>query len=188
MFTRILLIAMLLIAVACNKGTPTSPSPSTPPPASPTPPALTFTPDTESPSGRAMAILVASRGHEPGKITLAVTAHNLSNVSSVRGEIWWDQTLLVYDNWGQGEWFAQGGAIVDWTFFTNTPGIQLYLDRPTTLPTAAGSGEVFLFRLRPRDGVRSGTTQIQWSEPRIYDQGFRTVLLNNVYGGTVIIQ
>lgn len=182
-----LVVMSSLIAACGGGGSPAAPAP-TPAP-TPVPLRLTFAPATTTPIGAAMAIYPASRGHQDGMISLAITAHNLVEVYKVRGELRWNPAVLDFDSWGQGEFFNQGGAIVDWTFYT-TGGdhIALFLDRPSTLPGASGSGEIFLFRLKPRPGVRSGQTAIQWSDPRLYNEGFRARPLDNVYGGVVTIQ
>jgi hypothetical protein len=181
---------VIACAVACGSNSPTAP---TPPVVAPPPttriPVLTFTAATNTPVGAALAIQVASRGQEAGKIAIAITAHNLNGVVRVRGGLRWDRNLLEYDTWGEGDWFKQGGALVDWQHFTSTPGqLTLFLDRPTTLPGASGSGEILLIRLKPRAGVLSGSSQIQWDEPAIYPVNFSALPLNNVYGGTITIQ
>lgn len=179
------IVALLLVA-GCSKSSPTAPTPAPPVVVTRT---LTFAPASSSPSPGTLSVQLASRGHEAGKIAVAINAHNLSGVVRVRGALRWDRNLLEYDSWGEGDWFKQGGALVDWTFFTSTPGqFTLFIDRPTTLPGAVGSGEIILLRLKPRAGVTSGTSQIQWDEPAVYPVNFSPFPLVNVYGGTVTIQ
>jgi hypothetical protein len=186
----LILTAVALAACGGGDSSPTAPTPVSTPTPTPTPvPEITFTPATASPVGAAMAIFPASRGQEPGMISLAITAHNLTGVYKVRGEVRWDPEVFRLEAWGEGDWLKQGGALVDWTFYNNSPGeLVLFLDRPTTFPPAEGSGEIFLFRLEPAPGVTSGQSAIQWSDPRLFDEGFRRQQLDNVYGGTLTLR
>lgn len=192
MLKRAIAVSALAAAagLACGGGnsSPTAPTAvSQPVTTTPSLPTLTFEPQPGL-SGAAMGIFAGSRGHEPGKVALAITAHNLSGVHKVRGTIAWDRNLLEFDAWGEGDFLKQGGALVDWTYFTNQPGLQLFLDRPSTFPGANGDGEIFLFRLRPRAGVTSGSSQVQWSDPVVYDASFRRRPLDTVRGGTITIR
>lgn len=201
------LMVACVIIVGCGKSSPTAPTATTQPPAptpapapaptpqpAPAPPALTFAPQTVSPVGAALAIFPASRGQEPGKIAVAVTAHNLSDVVTIFGTIRFDPNVLEYDGWGEGDWFKQGAGspAIDWRFFPDlNPGeIKLAIQRTSAgLPGASGSGEIILFRFRPRAGVRSGTSTLRWDGPSLRGpQVTRELPLNNAYGGTITIQ
>jgi len=120
---------------------------------------------------------------------LAVTAHNLSGVTTLYGTLRFDPAVIIYDAWGEGDWFKQGpeAPVIEWLFFNNTPGqIRLALSRSIG---ASGSGEIILFRFRPAPGVTSGSTTIRWDGPSIRGQDrLRELPLNNAYGGTVTIQ
>lgn len=193
LLTRTTIVLLLAtVAVSCGGDSPIAPSSITP--AQQPPPVvvrtLSFQPDVPNVSGSALSIQIGSRGSETGKINLAIMAHNIPHsVYKVRGELRWDPAILEFDAWGQGEWLNQGGALVDWTFFTSTPGeLSLFLDRPSTLGPAGGSGEVFLFRLRPRAGITSGNSRLQWNEPRLLDTNFRQITPNNIFTGTVTVQ
>jgi hypothetical protein len=191
-----LALVLLPFLAACSGSSPTAPTPvATPAPVAPAPApvattrSLTFAPASTNPVGSALGVIGGSRGAEAGKIVLAVAAFNLAGVTKMRGTLRWDRNLLEYDTWGEGEWFKQGGALVEWTFFTSTAGqVGLFLDRPTTLPGANGSGEIILIRLKPRAGVVSGTSAVQWDEPAIYTGIFSQLPLTNSYGGTITIQ
>jgi hypothetical protein len=197
------LLFVVAFAAACGGGssssptaptpTPTpTPTPAPPPPAAPVVLSLTFTPQVANPTadtGEAISVQVASRGQDPGKIFLAMVVHNVDKVFKVRGTLRWNPAVLDYDTWGEGDFLKQGGALVDWTHFTNSPGeFVMFLDRPTTVSAAAGTGEVILIRLKAHAGVTSGTALIQWDEPKLYDSQFRSVTPSRAYGGTVTVQ
>jgi hypothetical protein len=177
-----------LLGVGCSGGSnpsPTAPSPSPAPPA-PAPLVLTFTPTSPNPSGATLSIQNTTRGAEAGKVTMAIWVHNAPPFHKVRGEVRWNPELLEFDSWGRGAMLDTDG--MDWTFFTSGGGrITLWLDRPSTLPAVFGTGEVFAFRLRPRAGVRSGSTALVWDAPRLLTAGLSQVVSRGV-GGTVTIQ
>ncbi len=194
-------LSSLFVVVGCGGGSsPISPTPTTTPVATtPTPtaptaptPTLTFTPQTAAPVGAALALFPGSRGQEAGKISLAVTAHNLNGIVTVYGTLRFDPTVIVYDNWGEGDWFKQGpeAPTIDWSFGTTPGQIRLALSRTSAgLAGASGSGEIILFRFRPAPNVTSGSTTIRWDGPSVRGQDkLRELPLNNAYGGTVTIQ
>jgi hypothetical protein len=179
----------LLVGLSACGSNPVAPPTPAPPTPTPTPAlVLTFTPQTASPIGAALAIFPGSRGQKEGMISLAVTAHNLNNVSKVRGEILWDPDVLDFDSWGEGDWFKQGGALVEWSFYDYAGKISLRLDRPSTLPGASGSGEIVLFRFKPHGTRRTGSTPLQWNNPELWESDYSDCRLDNVYGGTITIQ
>jgi hypothetical protein len=148
---------------------------------------VTFTPQTTSPVGRAIAIMASDRGATDGMVTVVVNGYNLPPFHMVRGEIRWNAALFEFDAWGKGAMFDSDG--MDWTFYTSTPGeISLFLTYPSTLPARSGSGELIAFRLKPRAGVRSGSSQVVWNDPRVLTSSFSSVGLQNAYGGTITIQ
>lgn len=182
--------APLVFITACGGDSPLAPPPVTAPPPAPVVRTVTFTPDASTITGSALSIQTSNRGNEAGKVTIAIVVHNIPrSVHKVRGELRWDPALLEYDNWGQGDFLNQGGALVDWTISTATAGqVSLFLDRPSTLPPAGGSGEIIVLRLRPRTGVTSGTSRLQWDDPRLLDSEFRRYVPANIYTGTITIQ
>ena len=213
------LLVMMAFVTACGRGTssPTSPTTPTPPTATPLPPPtqavriLEFTPDTPTPINEAIAITVASRGQEQGKIALAVTAFNLVNhsnlggmpgVAGVYGRVRWDDALLVQDAAGIGDLMSQNGV----TPGCCTPGeapiqpqagtFPFSVQRMPGTPLVSGSGEIVLLRLLPRDGVTSGTSRIEFVQiaPPLFPEVIRFrpsptyTVPQNVYGGTVTIR
>lgn len=179
-------IAVAITLVRCDGGgSPTGPRP-TPTPSQPT---LTFIPETDSPIDRSLAIGLSSRGQEPDKISIAVRAVNLVDLVKVRGNVKWDPRLFDFEGWGRGEFFESGGALVNWTLYNNTPGeIELFLDRPDTLPGATGSGEIILLRFQLKAGITSGSTSIQWDAPEVFGAGYHQIAFARSYGGTIVIQ
>ncbi len=220
---RRLLLALPIVVLcgitACSsdRTTPASPTPTTPvtttTPPTTTPPSsrvLTFTPDTPTPIGEAVAITVASRGQEDGKIALAVTAFNMVNqsnlggspgIAGVYGRVRWDSALLVNDAAGIGDLMRQDGVEPSCC----TPGeadivaadgtFPFSIQRRPGTPLVSGSGEIVLFRLVPRAGVTSGTSRLDFIPisplfPELIRlRPFPTYAVpQNVYGGTITIR
>jgi hypothetical protein len=191
MLIRVIVVSATALTLACGGGgsSPAAPTPTPTPPAPAPLPVVTFTPDVATPGNLSLSVQVASRLAEPGKINLAVVATGLVGVYNVRGDLLWNPDLLEFDTWGEGDWLKQGGAVVDWAFFVGTPGqIGLVLGRSDAYPPATGSGEVFLFRLRPRSGVTSGSSRLTWEDGRVEDSASRALDLNRVSGGTITIR
>ena len=126
---------------------------------------------------------------EAGKVSIALVATRLDGVYTLRGDLTWNPDLLEFDSWAEGAWFKQGNAVVDWAFFVETLGqIGFVLGRSTSFPAATGSGEIFVLRLRPRAGVTSGSTRLEWDDARLLDEANRPVSLSDVPTGVVTIR
>ncbi len=153
------------------------------------PPTLRFVP--EAPStvvGQVVSLQPTGKMGETGKVVLAVWLHNQDRVFRFRGSVRWDRNLLDYDAWGEGDWFKQGGALVNWTVTTSTPGqITFSMDRPSTASAASGSGEVLIIRLKPKTAVSNGTTPLQWDQPVVSDSTGRSVGIDRAYGGSITV-
>lgn len=183
----------LSLLSACGGGGGGSPTPVPTPVPTPAPLTFTFTPQAgTAPPNFTMSIQQTTANVRADEIGLSIMAHGLSNICKVRGTVRWDGRVLrmpASEGWAHGPWFEQGGALVDWTFFTNSPGeLVLFLDRPTSQGCVSGTGEIFRFYLIPTSGTRAGASQIQWDDPRLYDAGFRSQRLDNTFGGEVRFQ
>ena len=227
----LLLIASALTAAACNKSTPSAPtpvatSPTTPTtPTTPTPtptptallPVLTLQQDTGSPVGQAVALTYASRAQEAGKIAIAVTGFNIQNqitptvfgFSTAEGRLKWDASLLEIDGEGAGD--LLGGNSAAGACAPRNPQVPdtfAFCIGRLDQTRVTGSGEIYLFRLKPRSGVTSGTSRVElvpflansggtgvpsivtfvtplWLFP--YVPGERGNVIQNSYGATVTI-
>ena len=163
-------ILLLIIGTAACSSDSSNDSPTAP--GSPTAPSTTSTtasrvitlnPQTPSPVGKAIAIFVATdpAGHRAGMISLAITAHNLSDVYGLRAGLRWDESIFETDGIGPGGFMTQGGTQVTCCLSTLSTAVEsaqvLAVDRPTSGAPVSGSGEMILVRLRPRDGAPAGT-------------------------------
>lgn len=176
---------------------------------------LTLAPETTTPIGQAVALTLASRDQEAGKITLAVSGFNLTNTlsvntqgfSGVSGRIGWDPALLEPDGLDSGDFLRQGGASVSCCRQSTAaaeaiPGTYPFLVVRGDETRLMGSGELFLIRLKPVQGVTSGTSTIRFIEEVQNRGGFpftaavvlspfnpgRGSTVEHVYGGTVTIR
>ncbi len=125
-------------------------------------------------------------GKDAGAIWVAIKATG-ADVGQLRGDLRWDPSLLKLDAYIPGEWFAQGGALVDWTLLTHTLGqVSFQLARPTTMPGATGTGSVVYLRLR---AIARGTSALQWSSPELRgsDSSDRP-LTGGSFAGSITIQ
>ena len=166
------------VTAACSKAAaPTAPTPA-PAPTTPTTvvPVLTLEQDTGSPVGQAVAITYASQMQEAGKITIAVSGFNLSNVvnarqaiigvASVEGRLKYDDAVLDIERTAAGvmagDFMRLPGQPVSCcrSNYPVAPGLYpFFVGRDG--PPAQGSGELFLARFQPRAGVTSATTRIE---------------------------
>jgi len=185
---RMLCGTLLLVGVvACGSKSPTQPSP-TPTP-TPKVPSVTFTSTAGAIAGTTLSLVPASLSNDrEGTVSFSVRIDNALGVSKVRGDLLFDGALLEYDGWAHGGFLEQSDAVVDWTWIDNYGRLSLFLDRATQAGGASGNGTIIAFRLKPRAGVTSGSTQIQWNDPVLYNVGFRPLIINRQYGGTVTIQ
>lgn len=194
--TLVVSLLAVLALVACGGTSPVSPSTGssgsgtggsqgTPLP----PPTLTFVP--EAPSsivGQVVSLQPTTRLLENGKVVFGIWIHNMDRVFRFRGSVRWDRNLLDYDAWGEGDWFKQGGAIVNWSVTTSTPGqVSFSMDRPSTASAASGSGEVLVIRLKPKTAVSNGSTPLQWDQPVVSDSSGRSLGVDRAFGGTVTV-
>lgn len=161
-----------------------------------------------------MSITYASRAQEEGTITVAVTGFNLQNrvastvsgVVGVVGRLRWDTQLLEHDTVngqiviGGGDLLREGDnsrvSVRGVTLMPEEPGTFPFQITRNDNPRVQGSGELILVRLRPRQGVVSGTTRIELapfvtpSNTLVAMELFpplptRTNQLDNVYGATI---
>jgi hypothetical protein len=176
-------LAIALIASACSK-TASSSSPSAP---TATVRTLSFASDSATAVGQSIGITLSSVQGPPGTIRLAIFGYNLKNdkgqggsgngVSDLCGRVKWDGTLLEQAAVPEaGDFLKQGGVAV--TISGSLPSSQSLAgstagwcaNRPpqaegTLLqPGAFGNGEIVHLLLRPRDGVTTGTSSIQFIE------------------------
>lgn len=190
-----------LAFLAVLVGSACSASSSKNPPTSPTStvPTLTFSAETATPVGEAIAVTLASRDQLSGMTTLAVSGFNLRNLGSgvgaVAGRVTWDTSLLALDAVDSGDWFRTGGGLMGCCKYPvdDPPGSYTFLvSRENGSPPISGSGEIFLLRLKPRQGVVSGTSRIQFAQfnqfPPVYLSPNVARPLDNLYGGTVTIR
>lgn len=189
------LIAAFAFAVAlpaCGGGSsPTAPAPG--PTATPTPAPLTFTftPQTPTPPNFTISVSRLALTNPAGQIVIQIDANELRNVCKVRGTLRWDPRVLepaTATRFGEGPWFKQGGALVDWTHFFLTGSVDLFLDRPSSQGCVSGSGPIFYVFLQPVGTLRAGASQLQWDGPRVYDANFREQKLDNAFGGEIKFQ
>ena len=119
-------------------------------------------------------------------MSIAIAAFNLPPFHKLRGELRWNPQVLELDTWGQGDMFRHDGT--DWSWFNNSPGeISLFLDYPDSLPARTGSGEIILFRFKPRQGVTSGSTELVFNRLEVIGLPFRTVGPQRAYGGVITV-
>jgi hypothetical protein len=210
-------LAIALTASACSKTTSSS-SPSAVR-------TLSFTSDTATAVGQSIGITLSSVQGPQGTIRLAIFGYNLKNdrgrggagngVSDLYGRVKWDGALLEAAAAPEaGDFLKQGGVAV--TISGSLPSSQSLAgsttgwgaNRPpqtegTPLePGAFGNGEIVHLLLRPREGVTTGTSSIQFIEgwegyPQerviIYPSGAvrdpnRFQSMDHYYGGTITIR
>ena len=222
--TRLAIAFLAALLTACAGISPSSSSTSTPTaPSTPTPtaPALTFTSDTAAPVGQSVGITLASTpSPTPGILRLAVSGYNLKNdhvspgmgagVRSVCGRMKWDGSLIELTGGGPGEFLRQGGATVlvpmpaasSQSVEGSTHGFCVQRGSGAVPPLLAyGSGEIWLFGLRLREGVTSGTSTVEFVEgsgayphervliePSLAPQAYIRYQPLVYYGGTITIQ
>lgn len=188
MIRRALGLIVLILLVACGGGSssPTSPSTVTPTPVT------TLSIESQWPgvqTGNAIGVAGTDfrAGADPGTIWIAIVGH-VNDCYMVRGDLRWDPAVLDWDAWGKPDWFQQGGALVDWTFYPSTGHLSLYLDRPSTVSGASGTGEIIYLRFKPHAGVTQGHSPLQWDDPIFYGKNYAArPLVGGIYGGTVTI-
>jgi len=126
----------------------------------------------------------------------------MPGIAGVYGRVRWDDSLLVQDAVGIGDLMSQDGV----TPGCCTPGeapiqpqagtFPFSVQRMPGTPLVSGSGEIVLLRLRPRDGVTSGTSRIEFVQiaPPFFPEVIRFrpfptyTVPQNVYGGTITIR
>jgi hypothetical protein len=156
----------------------------------------------------------------PGIFRLAVSGYNLKNdhvspgmgagVRTVCGRVKWDGALLELTGGGPGDFLRQGGATVlvpmpaasSQSVEGSTHGFCVQRGSGAVPPLLAyGSGEIWLFGLRLRPGVTSGTTTVEFVEgsgayphervliePSLPAQAYIRYQPLAYYGGTITIQ
>jgi hypothetical protein len=178
---------------------------------------LTFTPDTTSPSGQSVGIILAAKDQEPEKIALSVAGYNIRNdfsgqqaplgIIGAMGRVKWDGSLLALDGIDKGDWLRDGGVEPDFcTVETSSAAVSgstngFCLQRDTAAPKMFGTGEIYRFRLKPMGGVTTGTSRIEFVAisdrfpSRFVLIPYRGVTaqpretpLDNYYGGTITIR
>ncbi len=185
--TRLAAVCLASLLTACAGTSSSSSSPSTPTaPSTPTPtaPTLTFTSDTAAHVGQSVGITLASTpSPTPGIFRLAISGFNLKNdhvspgtgagVRTVCARVKWYGALLELTGGGPGDFLRQGGATV---IVSQPPASSQAVEGSThafcvhrgsgAVPPllAYGSGEIWLFGLRLREGVTSGTSTVEFVE------------------------
>jgi hypothetical protein len=162
--------------------------------------------------------LASTQPGTPGDIGLAVFGYNLKNdlvipgdgigVQTIYGRVKWDGALLEPAGGAVGDFLKQGGAAASLCPpFASSQSVEgstqgFCAQRAGTRPYAYGNGEIFVFALRPRAGVRSGTSTVQFIEGSGEYPQERVIIfpalgvianprhqpLDHYYGGTITIR
>ena len=176
--------------------------------------------------GEAVALTYGSRSQQPGKIVVAVTGFNLRNeitptvvgFTRVEGRLKWDNAILEPDMVeglvavGPGDLIGgieNAGVGLPSFPAEEIPGTYYFSIHRRDPTRATGSGELFLMRFRPREGVTQATTRMElmpilanaggrttptpatfmttlWMFP--YIPGPRGNKIQNTYGATITIR